>query len=147
MMRPTDRAVALTGCGLAIGALLPVALYQSHLIPRLPDPSGSLFASERIVSSSAAHPLGVPDSYLGLASYGTTLALLLLADRSPVAKRLLGAKLLADAGLASVNMVRQVVSFGKLCSWCTGTALATALVVWGGRTAITETVQAARRAL
>lgn len=57
-MQTADRVVAITGCGLAIGALIPVALYQSHLIERLPDPPGDVFASERIVSSVAAHPLG-----------------------------------------------------------------------------------------
>lgn len=142
MMQETDRAVAITGCCLALGALVPVALFQGQAIDRLPDPPGRVFASERITLSAAAHPLGIPDSYLGLASYGTTLALLLLARRSRAAERLLGAKLMGDAGLATFNMVRQVVSFGKLCSWCTATAVATALVVYGGRGAMVETVRA-----
>ena len=147
MMRDGDRAVAITGCCVALGALVPVALFQSHAMRRLPDPPGKVFASERITSSAAAHPLGIPDSYLGMASYGTTLALLLLAKRSPTAERLLGAKLVGDAGLAAFNMVRQVVSFRKLCSWCTGTALATALAVYGGRQAVAETMQAVRKAV
>ncbi len=146
-MRAADRALAITGCGLAIGTLIPVALYQSHTIAALPDPPSAIFASERIVSSKMAHPFGVPDSFLGLASYGTTLALVLLADRSRTAKALLGVKLLGDAGVAGFNVVRQVVRFGKLCSWCTGTALATGLVVWGRRSAIVGTVRAVRRAV
>ena len=138
-MTPSDRTVALVGCSLALGALVPVALYQSDLMDQLPDPPGRIFDSERITSSKTAHPFGIPDSYLGLASYGTTLGLVLLAGKSPWARRLLGAKLVGDAGFASFNAVRQVVRFGKLCSWCSGTALATAAIVYGGRAAIAAT--------
>lgn len=146
-MRAADKAVALTGCGLAIASLVPVALFQGEVIDRLPDPPGEVFDSERVTLSKVAHPLGVPDSYLGLASYGTTLGLVLLADRSVVARRLLGAKLVGDAAFAAFNVVRQVVSFRKVCSWCTGTALATALIVYGGRGAIATTVRDARRTM
>ena len=139
MSRRVDRAMALTGCGLALACLVPVALFQSGLIERLPDPPGELFDSERITSSKTAHPLGIPDSYLGLGSYGTTLGLLLLARRNRTARRLLGAKLVVDGAMAASNSVLQVVRFGKLCSWCTGTALATALIVAGGLRAIAET--------
>jgi uncharacterized membrane protein len=146
-VKTADRALAITGCCLALGTLVPIALFQGEVTDALPDPPGAVFASERITLSAAAHPLGVPDSFLGLASYGTTLALVLLAEKSVVAKRLLGAKLVADAGLASFNMVRQVVSFRKLCSWCTGTALATGLVVYGGREAVAESAKAVAKAV
>ncbi len=131
-----DQAVAITGCALALGALIPVALFQSELIDRLPDPPGTIFDSERITLSKTAHPFGIPDSYLGLASYGTTLALVLLARRNTTARRLLGVKLVGDGAFAAFNAVRQVVTFGQMCSWCTGTALATGLIVYGGREAI-----------
>ncbi len=146
-MRANDQRLAVTGCCLALGALVPVTLYQSGVVDHLPDPPNRIFASERITSSRMAHPLGIPDSYLGLASYGTTLALLLLAKRSRSARRVLGVKLTADAGLAAFNLVRQVVRFGKLCSWCTGTALATGLVVYGGRSAVAEMARVVRRAV
>ena len=144
-MRRSDRAVALTGCGIALGALVSVALFQGGVTDRLPDPPGEIFASERITSSKAAHPLGIPDSFLGLASYGVTLALLMSAEKSRVAKRLLGVKLVGDAGLAAFNMVRQVASFGKICSWCTVTAVATGAVVYGGREAIAEAARVVRK--
>ncbi len=140
-MRGADRALAIAGCCAALATLVPVALFQAGMLERLPDPMGEIFDSERITSSKAAHPLGVPDGFLGLASYGTTLGLVLLAKRSRVARRLLGAKLAGDAGLAGLNVVRQVVSFGKICSWCTGTALATAVVVYGGRRVLVETAR------
>lgn len=140
-MRAADRTLAIIGCCVALATLVPVALFQGEVIDTLPDPPGEVFDSERITMSAAAHPLGVPDSFLGLASYGTTLALLLMAERSKMAHRLLGVKLAGDAGLATFNVVRQVVSFGKLCSWCTGTALATAAVVYGGRSAVVATAK------
>ncbi len=122
-------ALAVVAASAAIGTLVPVALYQCHAIEHLPDPPGDWFDSDEITGSKSAHPAGVPDSLLGLASYGTTLALVLAARHSPVARKLLRAKLVVDGGMASVNVVKQVVSFGKLCSWCTGTALATAVLV------------------
>ncbi len=146
-MRGGDRALAITGCCIALATLVPVALFQGEVIDALPDPPSAVFDSERITSSTVAHPLGIPDSYLGLASYATTLTLVLMAERSALARRLLGAKLVGDAGLAAFNVVRQVVSFQKLCSWCTGTAVATALVVYGGRDAVGETARAVRRSV
>lgn len=146
-MRNVDKTIAVTGCCLALGTLVPVALFQAEVVDSLPDPPGEIFDSERITLSHTAHPLGIPDSYLGLASYGTTLALLLLAQKNTTARRLLGIKLAGDAGVAAFNVVRQLVKFRKLCSWCTGTAIATALVVYGGRSAIGDAMNAARKSL
>jgi len=116
-----------------MATLIPVALYQCHAIERLPDPPGAWFDSEKITGSKAAHPMGVPDSLPGLASYGVTLVLAIMSRRSVLARKLFGAKLVLDGGMATVNVVRQVVSFRKLCSWCTGTALMTAVLVPSGR--------------
>ena len=127
-----SRAVTVTAALAAMATLAPVALYQCHAVNVLPDPPGEWFDSERITSSKSAHPLGVPDSLPGLASYGITLALALMAARSPLACKLLRVKLWADGSLAAVNVTRQVVSYRKLCSWCTGTAIATAVMVPAG---------------
>jgi uncharacterized membrane protein len=128
------RATAITAASAAIATLIPVALYQCHAIRRLPDPPGAWFDSELITSSKDAHPLGVPDSLPGLASYGITLALAIASGESLAARRLFAAKLILDGGMASVNVVKQVISFRKLCSWCTGTALMTAVLVPAGLT-------------
>jgi uncharacterized membrane protein len=127
------RLTAIAAASAAIATLVPVALYQCHAIENLPDPPGAWFDSEEITSSKAAHPLGVPDSLPGLASYGVTLALAILSRRSVLARKLFGAKVVLDGGLATVNVIRQVLSFRKLCSWCTGTALMTAVLVPAGR--------------
>ena len=130
--------VLTVACCTALATLVPVALYQTRVLSCLPDPPASIFDSERITSSKAAHPFGVPDALLGLASFGTTLALILLAKRSPVARKLLGIKLTVDAAAAGFNAGRQVVGFKKLCSWCTGTALAAGVMAFAGRTVIAE---------
>ena len=128
-----DNNLALAATGVALLTLLPVAAHQLGFLDHLPDPPSEVFASDLITESKAAHPLGIPDSLLGLASYATTFALLLAARRVRLARPLLRAKLAADASAAAANSVRQVVTFRKLCSWCTGTALATAAIVHYGR--------------
>ena len=137
-MRRANASLAITGCAVALGTLTVVALFQGGAIDMLPDPPGEIFASERITLSKTAHPLGIPDSYLGLASYGTTMMLLVTARRSKWLRRALGFKLVGDAGAAGFNAVRQVVKFGKVCSWCTATALSTAVMVYGGREVVAE---------
>ena len=147
----SDERDTLTGCGVrdgvmlgaccaTIATLVPIALKQSGAIDHLPDPLGSVFRSDRITESKAAHPLGIPDSYLGLASFGMTLALMLLAKRSRTARTLLGGKLAADAAFATFNLGRQVVQFGKLCSWCTGTAVAALTMSTAGKMVIVDAV-------
>lgn len=128
-----DRDTLLLGsCCTSILTLIPVALYQTGVISGLPDPPFEIFDSDRITMSKAAHPLGVPDALLGLASFGATLTLVLLAKRSPLAKRLLGFKLTLDASAAAFNAGRQVIAFRSLCSWCTGTALAAGVMAYAG---------------
>lgn len=123
----------VAACCTALATLAPVALYQTGIVKRLPDPPFRVFNSERVTTSKAAHPLGIPDSLLGLASFGTTLALILVARRHPAAKGLLGAKLTLDVSAAAFNAIRQIFSFGVLCSWCTGTALAAGGMAYSGR--------------
>ena len=147
MRKICDKSVAYAGCGAALATLGVVALFQSGAVDSLPDPPAEIFASERITLSKMAHPLGIPDSYLGLMSYSGTLALLVLAEKQTWARRAVGFKLAADAGAAGFNAVRQVVSFGKLCSWCTGTALATAVMVYGGRKHVAEAARSVRAAV
>ena len=122
----------------ALASLIPVALYQLNVIPRLPDPPLNVFDSQRITMSRAAHPMGIPDGLLGLASFGTTLALALLARRNKTARKLLGMKLGMDMSMAAFNAVRQVVEFRKLCSWCTATAVSAGVMAYAGRESIRE---------
>jgi uncharacterized membrane protein len=134
--------ILLAACSTAIATLVPVTLYQVGALSSLPDPPSPIFDSEFITTSKAAHPLGIPDGLLGLASFGVTLTLILAAKRSPAAKKLLGVKLIVDGAAGVFNASRQVVIFGKLCSWCTGTAIAAGLMACAGRDIIRESVSA-----
>jgi uncharacterized membrane protein len=131
--------VLIGSCAAALAMLVPVALYQTGLIASLPDPPFRVFDSEAITSSKIAHPLGVPDGLLGLASFGLTMALALCAKQNPTVRKTLGAKLALDGSMAAFNAGRQIVRFGKLCSWCTGTALAVTVMVYAGRQTVTDT--------
>ncbi len=142
---PAPDGACLAACGAAMAFLVPVLLHQCGAIDHLPDPPGPGFDSDRITGSKAARPLGVPDGLLGLASYAATLGLLLLARRRPEARPLLAAKLAGDAALASFNVVRQVVQFRCICSWCTGTALATGVMVYAGRDVLAGAARGAKR--
>ncbi|QNI31943.1 vitamin K epoxide reductase family protein [Alloacidobacterium dinghuense] len=134
-----QHALLLGACCSALATLVPVALYQTGVLSRLPDPPMSVFDSERITMSKAAHPLGIPDALLGLASFGATLTLAILARRHRTARPLLAAKIVLDASAAAFNAGRQVFSFGKLCSWCTGTAISVGVMAYAGRTTIHDT--------
>jgi uncharacterized membrane protein len=135
-----NRPLLLGAACVAIASLAPVALYQLDVIPNLPDPPLRVFDSERITMSKAAHPMGVPDGLLGLASFVTTLALAIVAGRNKTARKLLGAKLGMDVSVAAFNAVRQVVEFGKLCSWCTATAVSAGVMAYAGRHSIRQSL-------
>ena len=117
----------------ALATLVPVALRQFKVIRNLPDPDHHRFNSNRVVTSHKSRILGLPDSVLGLGSYSATLALVLLAPKNPIARKLVGPKLAVDTGMATVNTVRQFTTFGKLCSWCFLTVAATAAMAITGR--------------
>ena len=131
-------APLLAATSAALLTLVPIAAHQLGLLDHLPDPPSWIFDSDKITDSASAHPLGIPDSLLGLGSYGLTLTLALLAQKHDRAKKLLALKLVADGSVAGFNVVKQVVSFRRLCSWCTGTALCTAAMVLAGRAVIRQ---------
>ena len=119
-----------------MASLIPVALYQTGIIENLPDPPSRFFNSEMITRSKAAHPFGVPDALLGLASFSSTFVLILIAGRSTRARKLLAVKLTLDTTAAAFNVARQLSSFRRLCSWCTMAAFGAAVTAYGGRKVI-----------
>lgn len=138
-----DWALAVTTCA-AVATLVPVAAHQIGALRHLPDPPGSFFASDQITESKSAYPLGLPDGILGLASYGATLGLVALASSYPKARKALAIKLIGDGSLATVNVVRQLASFRRLCSWCTATAVCTAAMLVAGREIIASEWEAVK---
>jgi len=103
-----------------------IALRQIGIVRHLSDPPGAIFDSDEIVMSEAAHPFGVPDGVLGLGSYAISAGL--IASGSSIAR----VKLACDAGAAAFNVMRQVVEFRKVCSWCMAVAGCTAAMIWFG---------------
>jgi uncharacterized membrane protein len=115
-----DRPLLLAASCTAVASLVPVALYQLHLISKLPDPPLSVFDSEQITMSKTAHPMGIPDGLLGLASFGTTLTLALLAKQNRTAKKLLGVKLGMDASGRRIWQALLVVHRHRIVCRCHG---------------------------
>ena len=115
----------------AAGAMLPLAVVaarQLRVVSRLPDPPGQVWDSDAIVMSRTAHPAGIPDGVLGMANYGVTLALLLLAEEAEWVRPVARAKVMLDAAAAGANAVRQVAVFRRMCSWCMATVVCTAVM-------------------
>jgi uncharacterized membrane protein len=125
-----ENAALIVFTSAALLTLLPVAAHQLGILPHLPDPPGKMFESDAITESAMAHPLEIPDGLLGIGSYTATLALALSARSCSQACRLLPLKLAADGALAGFNTVRQALKFRKLCSWCIGTAVCTAAMLF-----------------
>ncbi|MGH9615755.1 MAG: vitamin K epoxide reductase family protein [Acidobacteriaceae bacterium] len=142
---PVHKGIAVACCCAAIATLVPVALVQMKIMDDLPDPPGRFFDSKRVVTSKGAYRLGIPDGVLGLASYGVTLSLLMAAHQGrPLVRRALRAKLAWDATIAIRNVRKQITQHKSICSWCLGTAAATAgLVYFARRTHETEKPQTA----
>ncbi|MGC1783574.1 MAG: vitamin K epoxide reductase family protein [Acidobacteriaceae bacterium] len=134
--RPVHKGLAIACCCGAIASLVPVALFQLHVLEDLPDPPGRIFDSKKIVTSKSAYRFGIPDGALGVASYGVTLGLLIAARPSrPLARKALRCKLALDGTMAVRNARRQVTQYGRICSWCMGAAVATAGMVYFARKA------------
>lgn len=112
----------------AIVTLGVVAARQLGAVQRLPDPPGKVWDSDGIVMSKMAHPAGIPDGVLGMASYGVTLGLLLVAEEAKWLRPVAHAKVRMDAAAAATNAVRQVVVFRRMCSWCMATVVCTAVM-------------------
>lgn len=125
------RRLAIASCAAAMGTLVPVALYQSGVLSHLPDPPGRQFDSDSLTEGPGSKPLGIPDSYLGFASYGATMALLLSQRRSVPMNLARHVKLGMDAAISGTKVARQIRK-GKYCSWCLGTAAATGAMLWLG---------------
>lgn len=111
-------------------ALSVVGLYQFGLVRRVPEPPLPGLGADAVDASGEAYVLlRTPDSALGIASGGITLALAGMggADRAtqqPLIPLALFAKTVTDAASAAYLTVEQLTKHKKLCSYCTLSALA-----------------------
>ena len=131
----TRRRRIVAGSLAASGALGLVALYQTGIVRRLPEPPIRGFDGERVDRSPEAYRLlSMPDAVLGIASYAATTALAAAggADRTrrhPVLGVALGAKALADGAAAAKLTADQFLRHRAACFWCLVAAAASFAVL------------------
>ena len=118
------RRRGILGLTLFSSAILAgVALYQTGILKKLPQPHWRGFDAEKVNGSAEAYSiLGVPDGLLGLASYAVTACLAGAgsADRSRVKPLLpvaMGLKLLADAVFAGKLTLDECRKFHAFSLW------------------------------
>lgn len=105
-----------------------VGLYQFGLVRRVPEPSLPGLDADRVDASGEAYVLGLtPDSALGIASAGVTLALAGMGGRDrhrelPLVPLALLAKTLVDAAGGAYLTAEQLTKHKRVCSWCTASA-------------------------
>ncbi len=112
----------------AAGALAVVGLYQFGLLRRVPEPPLPGLDADRVDASGEAYVLlSTPDSALGIASAGATLALAGMGGAQRYRERpwiplALLAKTVLDAAGAVLLTAEQLTKHRRLCSWCTASA-------------------------
>ena len=140
LRRRRRQSALLIGATAAMGL---VSLYQTGIVRHLPDPPLPGFDSDRVDASGEAYEtLKTPDATLGIASYGTTLALIGMgagdrAGSQPWIPLLAAAKLGYDAAGAAWLTAEQVSKHRALCFYCLLAGAAT----WG---ALAEALPEAR---
>lgn len=122
---PMRRRQGIVGLSiLSVGAMGAIALYQTGIFKRPPEPKWSVFDAARVNGSEQAYALlGTPDALLGLANYAVT-ALLAGAAGSDRPRRLplipiaLGLKTVADAVIAGKLAWDEKTKFKAYCMLC-----------------------------
>lgn len=124
--------------GLTFGAMAAygvVGLYQFGILKHVPEPPLPLLDADKVDASGEAYVLlHTPDSTLGIASAGVTLALAGMGSAQrwreqpwvPVAT---AAKVALDAAGSAYLLVEQLTKHRKICSWCTAAAVFNLLAV------------------
>ncbi len=108
-----------------------IALFQTGVIPHLPEPPLPHLDADRIDSSYDAYAiLSTPDAALGAASYAATMILAAMdgrdrADDAPLLPLALAAKVSVDAAMAAKLSVDQWTKHRAFCFWCLAAATAT----------------------
>lgn len=122
---------AVVGASLVgIASMVPVVLFQTGILRRLPDPPVGNFNSNKVNSSSTAYGFGGPDAPLSLTSHAMNLILASLAAPNRARRRpwlpLLAAGMAgAQAGVAAKYLFHQMPKVDQAwCPYCITDALA-----------------------
>jgi len=108
----------------SVGAMGAIALYQTGLLRRPPEPKWSIFNAARVNGSEEAYSfLGTPDALLGLLSYAGTAFLAGAGgtDRArtiPLIPIAMGLKTMADAAMAGKLAWKEKTKFKAYCLLC-----------------------------
>lgn len=111
-------------------ALSIVGLYQFGLLRRVPEPPLPGLGADAVDAAGEAYELGyTPDSTLGLASGGISLALAGMgggnrASEHPLIPLAMFAKAVVDATSGLYLTAEQLTKHKRICSFCTVSALA-----------------------
>ncbi len=115
----------------AIGCMGLIALYQMGVIRRLPDPPLPWMDADKVDASDEAYEkLSMPDAFLGLGSYATTMGLAAMGGKDRAVEQpwiplALAAKASVDALQAAKLSYDQWAKHKAFCLWCLIAAAAT----------------------
>lgn len=128
-LRRRRAVVALSA--VSITSMIVITLYQTGLIPHLPEPPLPNMDADKVDASPEAYAiLRTPDAALGAASYAATLVLAAMegkqrASETPLIPLMLAAKATGDAVMAAKLSVDQWTKHKAFCFWCLTAAAAT----------------------
>ena len=123
-----ERLGALVLAAASAIAMLYIGLYQSRVVDHMWCPLNGQ-GCETVANASFAHPLGIPDGYIGLAFYGGILLLLFVPPgRNWTWLSLFVLALVATA--ANVKGVVDMTKLGAFCTYCVFTTAASPVLLW-----------------
>ncbi|HVY37635.1 MAG TPA: vitamin K epoxide reductase family protein [Polyangia bacterium] len=129
MTRRRRRGWLMAIAALAAADAVVVALRQTGLIRRLPEPPGGIWDTNRVVTSPVAYAMGVPDAplaslvYLAMIGFAARLGRG-NARRRPWSALGLAAGAAGAAGGGAFYLWHMLAREKKLCPYCLGTAAA-----------------------
>ena len=120
---------------MGVGAMAVVSLYQTGIIPHLPEPRSKYLDADEVDASREAYAhANSADGLLGLTSYAVTASLAGMggaerARRRPWISIALAAKVLADVVVAARLTRDQWTKHRRFCSYCLAASAATFAMV------------------
>lgn len=115
------------------GVMGAIALYQTGILKKIPEPPVSIFNAQKVIGSAEAYSrMATPDALQGMTSYAITACLAGMGSQTrskthPWIPLGMAAKLIFDAALASKLTYKEWTKYRALCFWCllsTGATLA-----------------------
>jgi len=130
MTRRRRRGWLVALAAFAAADAIVVALRQTGVIRRLPEPPGRIWDTNRVVTAPVAYALGVPDAPVAAVTYLALIGFALRlggrsARRRPWSALGLAAGTTGAAAGAAFYLWDMLAREKKLCPYCLGTATAT----------------------